>query len=348
MSKETIRQLRSAATVLVVLAMIFAFAISGVRIFGVRVYGVLTGSMEPAYPIGSLVYVKTVDPTTLKVSDVITFSVGRNTVATHRIVEKVPDPDNPYSYGFRTKGDANDNVDNAIVKQSNIIGKVIFSLPLAGYIASYIQNPPGTYVAILVSLLLIAFVFMTDSFDQKEEEKKAKGKPSAIRVWMDKNVVPLCEKYVPFLAPYIKSKEPAASEQPYPQQMQQYQQGYGQYAQPVQQYQQSYGQYQQMQQPQQGYGQYQQMQQPQQGYGQYQQMQQPQQGYGQYAQQMQQPKQGYGQYPQQMQQPQQGYGQYAQPVQQPQQGFGQYPQQAQQPPKPQQSYQLPQHPWSRD
>lgn len=199
MSRETKLFLRSTATVMVILAMLFAFAISGVRLFGLQVYGVLTGSMEPSYPTGSLVYVKAVDPATLKVSDVITFSMGRNAVATHRIVEKVPDPNNPYSYSFRTKGDANENVDNALVAQSNIIGKVVFSLPMMGYIASYIQKPPGTYVAILISLILISFVFITDNVNEQPSNRRPGQRgfrsPS---IWQ--RISAFAEKHLPFLS----------------------------------------------------------------------------------------------------------------------------------------------------
>ncbi len=51
---------------------------------------------------------------------------------------------------------------------SNIIGKVAFSLPYLGTITNYIQNPPGTYVAILVGAVLIFLVLLTDSKASKK------------------------------------------------------------------------------------------------------------------------------------------------------------------------------------
>lgn len=174
MNIKTIRVLKNAATIMVIVSMIFAFFIAGIRIFGVQVYGVLTGSMEPAYPTGSLIYVKKVDAQDLRVNDVITFSISPNVIATHRIVEIVPDEANPTILRYRTKGDANKDVDAALVSAGNIIGKAMFAIPKLGYLANYIQQPPGIYVAILVCGLMIAFVFYTDSLENKQKTQKRK------------------------------------------------------------------------------------------------------------------------------------------------------------------------------
>ena len=66
MNQSTKALLRSLTTVLVCLAIVFAFLISGIRLFGFQVYGVLTGSMTPAYPVGSLIYVRETSPEDLK------------------------------------------------------------------------------------------------------------------------------------------------------------------------------------------------------------------------------------------------------------------------------------------
>ncbi len=326
MSRETKHFLRSAATVMVILAMLFAFAISGVRLFGLQVYGVLTGSMEPSYPTGSLVYVKAVDPATLKVSDVITFSMSRNAVATHRIVEKVPDPNNPYSYSFRTKGDANENVDNALVAQSNIIGKVVFSLPMMGHIASYIQKPPGTYVAILISLILIAFVFITDNVNEQPSNRRQGQRgfrsPS---IWQRINA--FAEKNLPFLSRRKPTKDNHLRQGYTPTQQRPNRQN--QYdSQPQPRYPSQPQQYPQYRQPQQRYQQYpqQRAQYPSQQYPQYQQ---PRQQYPSYPQQREQypPTQTSQQYPQYPYPRQQQYTQQQPQYQYPRQQ--QYPQQQQ-------------------
>lgn len=175
MNRQLIKMLKGLSTVMVVLSILFAFLISGVRILGFDVFGVLTGSMEPAYPVGSLIYVKPVDASELRVNDVITFSVTPGVIATHRIVEVVPDENNPLVVRYRTKGDANNDVDAALVSAGNIVGKVMFCVPVLGQMASYIQEPPGLYVAILVCGLMIAFVFFTDSLDEKQKKHRKKS-----------------------------------------------------------------------------------------------------------------------------------------------------------------------------
>ena len=95
------------STILVALVVLLAVALVGVRLAGIRTFTVLSGSMEPTYHVGSLIYVKKVDPTTIRPGQVITFMLDENTVATHRVVEVVPDEDDPSTLRFRTKGDAN-------------------------------------------------------------------------------------------------------------------------------------------------------------------------------------------------------------------------------------------------
>lgn len=174
MNQKTKVILRTVTTIIVCFALIFAFMISAIRLFGVDIYGVLTGSMEPTYPVGSLIYVKKVDPNQLRVQDVITFSLTSNTVVTHRIVEVVPDETNPRLVRFRTQGDANNAPDASLVSPSNIIGKVVFGIPYLGHIANYVQHPPGTYVAIFLSLVLIVIVFVTDSATSSKKGKEGK------------------------------------------------------------------------------------------------------------------------------------------------------------------------------
>ena len=91
MNTSVQKTLRIMTTVLVGLAILFAFCVSAIKIFGFQIYGVLTGSMEPSYPRGSLLYIREVDPDALRIGDVITFSVSPNVMATHRIVDIVAD-----------------------------------------------------------------------------------------------------------------------------------------------------------------------------------------------------------------------------------------------------------------
>ena len=117
-------------TALVVLVVLLAALLVGVRIAGLKTYTVLSGSMEPAYPTGALLYVKGRDPQDLRVGDPITFMLDESTVVTHRILEILPDEEAVDTFRFRTKGDANDTSDGNLVHGRNIIGKPVLRFPI--------------------------------------------------------------------------------------------------------------------------------------------------------------------------------------------------------------------------
>ena len=170
---KTVKKIWNAITsLLVILVVIGAMLLGGVRILGYQVFTVLSGSMEPVYHTGSLIYVKDVDYRDLGEGDVITFMLNEDTVATHRIVGVVPDEADPSVIRYRTKGDANDAEDGALVHYKNVIGSPVFTIPYLGYVANYIQNPPGTYIAISGGAVLMLLVFLPDLLSSDEEEKK--------------------------------------------------------------------------------------------------------------------------------------------------------------------------------
>ena len=168
------------SSILVALVVLLALLLVGARVVGLQVFTVLSGSMEPTYHTGSLIYVKKVDPYTITDGQPITFMLDENTVATHRVVGIVPDEEDPTVIRFRTKGDANEAEDGSLVHYKNVIGTPIFSIPYLGYVADYIQHPPGMYIAISAGAVLLLLVFIPDVFaSDKDEEKKKKRKKSA-------------------------------------------------------------------------------------------------------------------------------------------------------------------------
>lgn len=159
-------------TVFVILTVILAVLLVGVRLAGLKPYAVLSGSMEPEYHVGSLIYVKSVDPGELDVGDDITYMLNEDTVVTHRIIEVLMDEDDPDTIRYFTQGIANDVPDGVSVHYKNIIGKPMFSIPYLGYVSNYIQNPPGMYVAIAAGAILILLVFLPDIFAGEDKKKQ--------------------------------------------------------------------------------------------------------------------------------------------------------------------------------
>ena len=156
------------STVLVVLMVLCAVFLMGSRLLGFQCYTVISGSMEPAYSVGDLLYVKETDPNTIQVGDPITFVLNEDlVVATHRVVRIDVE-----SSRFYTKGDANEIEDQNPVHFNNVIGVPQFAIPKLGYVSDFVQNPPGTYITIGIGALLILLVFLPDMFGKKQEEEE--------------------------------------------------------------------------------------------------------------------------------------------------------------------------------
>lgn len=154
------------STTLVVLMVLCAIFLMGSRVIGYQCYTVISGSMEPQYSVGDLLYVKDVDVNTIKVGDPITFILNEDlVVATHRVVRV--DAEKKHFY---TKGDANEIEDSEPVHFNNVIGVPQFSIPKLGYVSNFIQNPPGVYITIGVGIVLILLVFIPDMIGKKKEE----------------------------------------------------------------------------------------------------------------------------------------------------------------------------------
>ena len=155
------------SSVLVGVFVVFAVFLMGSRLVGYQVFNVISGSMEPEYSVGDLIYVKEANPKDIEVGMPITFVLNEDlVVATHRVVEI--DADNQYFY---TKGDVNETVDSAPVHFNNVIGVPQFHIPLLGYVSDFIQNPPGTYITIGVGTVLVLAVFLPDLIVNKKKEK---------------------------------------------------------------------------------------------------------------------------------------------------------------------------------
>jgi len=124
MSKQVQKVCNVISNVLVVLVVILALLLVGVRLVGLRPMCVLSGSMEPTYHTGSLIYVKPCAPEDVQVGDAITFVLNEDLdVVTHRVISI--DAENEHFY---TQGDANDAPDGAPVYFKNLIGRPVWAM----------------------------------------------------------------------------------------------------------------------------------------------------------------------------------------------------------------------------
>ena len=139
--------LRAVGTILLV-GMILACAVVVVpKIAGFSVYAVISGSMEPTIPTGSLVFVEKVEPEALLTNDIVAYNsqIAGGGVITHRVVEIKKE-----ERSFITKGDANSKADRDVVRKDKILGKVTGYIPYYGYVCFWMKEN------VLFLLLLLA------------------------------------------------------------------------------------------------------------------------------------------------------------------------------------------------
>ena len=128
---------------------------------------VLSGSMEPTLPVGSLVIISPVNPDSLKVGDIICYRFSDTILITHRIVYITPE-------GFETRGDANEEKDSKIAEKSQIVGSVAFSVPLIGYLGILMKTTLGFLMLLLVPATLIIGYEIRSIVYEIDKMKKAK------------------------------------------------------------------------------------------------------------------------------------------------------------------------------
>ena len=145
--------------------------LAGAKLGGIKTFIVLSGSMEPIYHVGSLIYVKSVDEQQLEAGDIITYELGNDAVATHRIEEVIIDEMGTSKRTYRTKGDANEAVDGGIVEVRNIIGTPIFTIPKLGYLLRYFNTSYGMYATIFIGVFMIFLMYLPDVKNIKKKEE---------------------------------------------------------------------------------------------------------------------------------------------------------------------------------
>ncbi len=107
-----------------------------------------TGSMEPAIPVGSIIY--TMKKSEYRVGEIIAFLKGKGVVS-HRVVGTTMVGNNKY---YLTKGDANNGVDEDLVQERSIYGKIVTFIPEVGKIILFYKNPFGIILGTVLPTLL--------------------------------------------------------------------------------------------------------------------------------------------------------------------------------------------------
>lgn len=165
------------STIVLILLLGVAATILAPMLLGYKEMAVLSGSMEPNIPVGSIVYVKPMEASQLEAGDVCTYMLadGSNYV-THRVVSVDPE-----SQTLITQGDANE-VPDGDVAFSQVLGEAQFHLPYLGFIAINAKTPKGILAICGVLVVVILINFIPAIIDADEEEKKKREKKPQ-KVW---------------------------------------------------------------------------------------------------------------------------------------------------------------------
>ena len=161
----------SLGTVLLIMLVAACLPLTVPRVFGYQLYTVVSGSMEPAIPVGSLLYIQSAQPENMVPDDVIAFYGGRDSTAviTHRVVEN-----REFMGEFITKGDANEKEDMKPVSYDNFIGKVRLAIPAAGKAAQVFSDTPGKIAAaglIVLAVFLHGAAWKLEGGEDRDENR---------------------------------------------------------------------------------------------------------------------------------------------------------------------------------
>ncbi len=127
-------------------------------LFGYKAYIVNSDSMAKTdFDAGDLIFVKEVDPSTLKEGDIITYmsqnSESFGETVTHKIRRLTTDAEgNP---GFITYGTTTGTDDTTVVTYPYILGKYEFHAPKVGTFFNFLKTTPGYFVCIFVPFMLL-------------------------------------------------------------------------------------------------------------------------------------------------------------------------------------------------
>lgn len=154
---------------------IAGLVIAVLLLMGLKLYCIQTGSMEPQYPVGSMIAVEHVDFESIDVDDVISFVISGDKIVTHRVVEV--DRENQT---FHTKGD-NNNIDDASpVAYKNVIGRVRFKIPYFGWVVLFLDTRFGKIMLGILAFALFGIAIIKKiyfkSLDEDSADKKEDGK----------------------------------------------------------------------------------------------------------------------------------------------------------------------------
>jgi len=145
--------------IVLVITVLFLGAILVVipKVSGGTPLAVLTGSMEPGLPPGTLIIITPVETNDIRIGDVITYQIrsGEPDVITHRVTAIATSGTGERS--FTLQGDNNAVADLDPIKPIQIQGRLWYSVPFVGYASTAINGDARSWIVPVAASALLAY-----------------------------------------------------------------------------------------------------------------------------------------------------------------------------------------------
>lgn len=176
------RRSRVVPTICNVLGSLLLLAVIGLsvplavpRLMGYEIYDVVSGSMEPEIPMGSVIYVRTTDPAEVQEGDVVAYLSDDGSVVAHRVVT------NRTSLGeFVTKGDANNTEDLAPVPYDALVGLVEKHVPGVGRFMALYASSVGKVYLLLTAACGVMLNILAERLREKSRAERLEDARAAL------------------------------------------------------------------------------------------------------------------------------------------------------------------------
>ena len=159
-----------------VLSVVLVFIAVGVAYvafpqFGNKALIVRSGSMTPTIGVGSIVVARPVDNAVYKKGDIIAFRSEKNskTIITHRVTDVEMGPG---GISYKTKGDANEEVDGWSVSEKNVLGKVGLTIPYAGRVLTFAKSDIGFPTLIILPAIIVIVIELISIIKEVKKQKR--------------------------------------------------------------------------------------------------------------------------------------------------------------------------------
>ena len=151
-------------------------------VFGYKVLQVMSGSMSGEFETGDTILIKEIkNESDLKIGDVVTYKIAKNTLVTHRIVyiSKIGE-----NLSYTLKGDANNTEDSEKIMFSKIEGMYVKKLKLIGQMINFMQKPYGIVIVFTIPILLVILIMYNEKI---KEERRSRRREKRLNYELKRN-----------------------------------------------------------------------------------------------------------------------------------------------------------------